>query len=255
MQTELDIHRGFLNYLIYTQIVYPPSERQDPQMQIDSFTVPLGVVTLCKLELESFFVLLFHLSYVYPRATCSYTAVGVRLEQLFLWRSGEGKFWGFLAMLSLLGWLHGANSKKTLTGNAQTDVHVCVSNKNIHRSRLGLNLACKWYKSRILIDWLFWKFYVPGFYAAWILGRESGTIATVIMWLLVLLDQSLGYLWKTLQVVQEESFWSGKKISLLGNCFGGDKISSRKGNEKLASHIEVMEIRWPSQQVLHPRML
>lgn len=63
-------------------------------------------------------------------------------------------------MLSLLGWLHGANSKKTLTGNAQTVVHVCVSNKNIHRSRLGLNLACKWYMSRILIDWLFWKFYV-----------------------------------------------------------------------------------------------
>ena len=46
MQTELDINPGFINDLIYTQIVYPPIEWQDPQNQADPSAVPLGVVTI-----------------------------------------------------------------------------------------------------------------------------------------------------------------------------------------------------------------
>lgn len=45
MQTELNINPGFINDLIYTQIVYPPLERQDPQKQGNPSDVPLGVVT------------------------------------------------------------------------------------------------------------------------------------------------------------------------------------------------------------------
>lgn len=45
MQTELDINPGFINGLIYTQIVYPPLEKQDSQKQADPSAVLFGVVT------------------------------------------------------------------------------------------------------------------------------------------------------------------------------------------------------------------